>query len=381
MKTLNIFTPGKHTSNEGAEIDFAEDILVRSAEVYDPKIHEAPIVIGHPKTDDPAFGWIKGLYYNEQTGMEAEPHQVNQDFADMVNSGAFKKISASFYTPDSPINPVPGTFYLRHVGFLGAQPPAVKGMRAPSFAEGEEGVVEFNELDFSSPYTTGTIGSLFRRIREWIISEKGVDEADKVIPDYYIQDIEDDARRELDAPTEPSPAFSEPSPRSTIMPMTEEELRAAQEKLQADQAAFAESQTALQAEKDAIESTKKQLRRDSYIAFADSMIKEGKVAPAEKDGMIAYMESLSEDLTVEFGEGDGKTSKSQVDMYKDSINARTPKVDFDEASNEDGHQEGGEIDEFELQQKAVAYQERLLSEGTHINIAQAVNAVLAGKDK
>jgi hypothetical protein len=34
-----------------------------------------------------------------------------------------------------------------------------------------------------------------------------------------------------------------------------------------------------------------------------------------------------------------------------------------------------------LQQKAVAYQERLLSEGTHINIAQAVNAVLAGKDK
>ena len=64
----------------------------------------------------------------------------------MVAAGAFKKISASFYSPSSPQNPVPGVYYLRHVGFLGAQPPAVKGLRNPAFADGEDGVISFEEF-------------------------------------------------------------------------------------------------------------------------------------------------------------------------------------------------------------------------------------------
>lgn len=67
-------------------------------------------------------------------GLNAEPHQVDPEFAEMVNAGRFKKISASFYTPDAPNNPVPGVYYLRHVGFLGAQPPAVKGLKQAEFA-------------------------------------------------------------------------------------------------------------------------------------------------------------------------------------------------------------------------------------------------------
>jgi len=40
---------------------------------------------------------------------------------------------------------VPGVYYLRHVGFLGAQPPAVKGLRPIELAEGEPGVIHFSE--------------------------------------------------------------------------------------------------------------------------------------------------------------------------------------------------------------------------------------------
>jgi len=380
LKTLNIFRPGTHTSNEGAVIDFAEELLVQSVAAYDPEIHEAPIVIGHPRTDDPAYGWIKGLAYNEQTGVEAEPHQVNQDFADMVNGGAFKKISASFYTPDSPVNPVPGVYYLRHVGFLGAQPPAIKGMRAPSFSEGEEGVVAFDELEFSSPYTTGTIGSLFRRLREWIISRDGVEEADKVIPDYHLQDIEDDARRELNTPAAPSPAFSETPDRSTDMPMTEEELRAAQARLEADQAAFAEQQTALKTEQEAIETEKKRQRREVNVAFAEKLVQEGKIKPADKDALVTYMETLGTE-TMSFGEGDAATQSSQIDWFKSFLESREPVVDFREASTEDGHANDQEWDADTLQKQAVAYKERLEKEGTTVNIVQAVNAVLAGKHK
>ncbi|STD22410.1 Uncharacterised protein [Enterobacter asburiae] len=65
----------------------------------------------------------------------AEPDQLDPQFAELVGNGRFKKVSASFYLPDSPNNPKPGTLYLRHVGFLGAQPPSIKGLKQVSFGE------------------------------------------------------------------------------------------------------------------------------------------------------------------------------------------------------------------------------------------------------
>lgn len=128
----------------GAVLAFSESDLAASAAAYDPALHEAPIVVGHPALDAPAYGWVKSVSFAAD-GLEAEPHQVDAAFAEMVSAGRFKKISASFFPPDAPSNPVPGVYYLRHVGFLGAQPPAVKGLRAPSFAEGDEAVT----LEFS----------------------------------------------------------------------------------------------------------------------------------------------------------------------------------------------------------------------------------------
>ena len=133
-KHLHIFKPGRQTAMSGAVLDFSESDLAASARAYDPALHEAPIVIGHPKHDAPAYGWVKSLAASGD-GLNAEPHQVDADFAELVASGRYKKISASFYLPDAPNNPVPGVYYLRHVGFLGAQPPAVKGLKQAEFAD------------------------------------------------------------------------------------------------------------------------------------------------------------------------------------------------------------------------------------------------------
>lgn len=143
---LQIFLPGLHTAMSGQAIAFTESDLAATAAAYNPAQHEAPLVVGHPRHDLPAYGWVESLRFSEG-GLDATPAQVNPDFADMVAAGAFKKISASFYAPDAPQNPVPGIYYLRHVGFLGAQPPAIKGMRHPSFSDTEEGVLTFGELD------------------------------------------------------------------------------------------------------------------------------------------------------------------------------------------------------------------------------------------
>lgn len=131
----------------GAVLQFSETDLQKTVAAYDPTKHEAPLVVGHPAHNDPAYGWVQALQFADGA-IDAIPTQVNPDFAEMVASGAFKKISASFYSPNSPANPVPGVYYLRHVGFLGATAPAVKGMRAPAFADTEEGVLTF---EFAEP--------------------------------------------------------------------------------------------------------------------------------------------------------------------------------------------------------------------------------------
>lgn len=152
---LIIFRAGTHTAMDGQELHFSDADLTATAAAYDPAKHEAPLVIGHPATDGPAYGWVKSLTVHPgQSGRElgATSGPVAPEFAGAVNAGLYKKISASFYPPHAKSNPVPGVYYLRHVGFLGAQPPAVKGLPPPAFADSDaEGLVtvELDGVQFS----------------------------------------------------------------------------------------------------------------------------------------------------------------------------------------------------------------------------------------
>ncbi len=144
MKWFAIFKTGKHTDSSGNTKEWTEADLDKIVESYDPTKHEAPIVIGHPKTNAPAFGWIEKLKRVGDT-LYALPKQLANEFVEMVNKGLFKKRSISLY-PD-------GT--LRHVGFLGAQPPAVKGLPDVLFDENDNSInyesepeKDFAELDF-----------------------------------------------------------------------------------------------------------------------------------------------------------------------------------------------------------------------------------------
>lgn len=144
MTPLHIFKPGTHTAQCGTTYNFTETDLAATVAAYNPSLHEAPLVIGHPQHDAPAAGWVKSLSATAH-GLIAEPQQIDASFAEQIAKGSYKKISASFYHPTAANNPVPGVYYLRHVGFLGAQPPAVKGLRPIELAEGEPGVIELSE--------------------------------------------------------------------------------------------------------------------------------------------------------------------------------------------------------------------------------------------
>jgi hypothetical protein len=361
-KPIEIFRPGRHVAMSGAALDFSESDLQASAGAYDPAKHEAPIVVGHPKADAPAYGWVSKLAFAEGS-LEAEPHQVNPDFAELVASGAFKKVSASFYSPDSPQNPVPGVYYLRHVGFLGAQPPAVKGLRTPEFADAEEGVVEFGDWDDMQN------ASLWRRMREWLISRFGLDEADKTIPDYVVGSLEESARQE-DEPAElpPAPIFSEqPNQETQVTP----EQKAA---LEAENAQLKQQLAEAQARDKVAQAA---ARHTDNAAFAETLIKAGKLLPAQKDFVVAFMDHVAADTgVIEFGEGDAKQSKTGIDGFKAFLEGQPKVVDFQEHARDTGAVVNTD-DPLAIHAKAVEFMETEAKAGRTVDIAAAVAHVTA----
>lgn len=326
MQAFEIFRAGKQTSSAGTTIEFGEDQLRAAVEAYDPAIHEAPIVVGHPKDNGPAYGWIKALSYADGK-VTAEPIQVDAEFSEMVQAGRFKKRSASFYTPDSPHNPKPGAFYLRHVGFLGAQPPAVKGLKDVAFSDAEEGVIEFAD--------SALMAGLFRRMREFFISKFSIDDANQVLPDWIISDMEAEARREAEAVQQAAamPAFTE----GDVNMDFKEQFEAEKVKAEAEKARADDLQAKLDAQAADFAEREKVIARKEVEAQVESLVAAGKVLPAKKAAMVDFAMQLDAGTaSIDFTEGDKTEKVTMRDAYLRQVFAGPVLVNYGEHAADDG---------------------------------------------
>lgn len=127
MKPFEIFRTGTHTSSNGFTKEYSLEDLEQIADNYNRSEHEAPIVIGHPKSNAPAYGWIEKIFV-EGDRLFAKAKDLAADFVQAVKDKKFKKRSISL-TPDNLLN---------HVGFLGATVPAVKGLADVEFNEDDD---------------------------------------------------------------------------------------------------------------------------------------------------------------------------------------------------------------------------------------------------
>jgi hypothetical protein len=134
MNPFPIFRPGCHTAAGDVRLCFHDTDLEAAARAYNPRLRPAPLVLGHPADDRPVQGWVDRLVYRAGL-LEAQPGGLVAAFVDLVRRGRYRHVSAAFHMPDAPENPTPGRFYLKHVGFLGAMPPAVKGLTPPTFCD------------------------------------------------------------------------------------------------------------------------------------------------------------------------------------------------------------------------------------------------------
>lgn len=126
---IEIFKAGQHINDEGKLCSFSQTDIENIALHYRPSVREAPIVIGHPVHDGPAMGWVDQMKASPDGKLLMKARQVDAKFAEAVKLGRYKKRSIALYSPTHPNNPMPGMWYLRHVGFLGAAQPGVSGLR------------------------------------------------------------------------------------------------------------------------------------------------------------------------------------------------------------------------------------------------------------
>lgn len=323
MQPIEIFATGSHRSMNGLTLSFGDGDLAAVADNYDPSLHHAPIVVGHPTLDAPAYGWVDGLAVRDGR-LVATPADVDPAFADLVKAKRYAKVSASFFRPTAPNNPVPGSYYLRHVGFLGATAPAVKGLKPVSFADdGDSVTVEFSDWDVSRGL--GVLARVLRSLRDWMIAEKGVETANQVVPDWEIQEVASAASAALAEPlpeTVPAPAFADtpdtPPTNTEDSPMSQQtattadlEQRAAD--LAAREAAFAERAAAHEARE-------RQARAAADTAFVGEVVQQGRLPVGLQPLTTALFAELGEDV-VSFSDGDETRQSSPREMLRTLLSA------------------------------------------------------------
>lgn len=360
---LEIFKTGKRTDSKGRQWDFTDNIVDQVVQEYDPAVFSAPLVVGHPSMDAPAYGWVNSLSLDNSI-LKAEPVDVEPQFAALVNEKRFPKISASFFPPEHPANPKPGKWYLQHVGFLGAHAPAIPGLKTASFAANGADDVVTVEFAASEMDVLWSLSRLARGLRDWMLEKFGSDEADKALPDYVVQELETQRERERLSEV-PTPGFAAPQNQP---PKEEPTVDPNKDKTASQQTADFAAREAILAEREKALADKEGKARQGEIAsFAAQLVTDGKLLPREEAGAVAFMASLTASDTVSFAAADGQNKQQpQADWFRDFLTSLPPRVDFAERGAGSDETKvaafaapaGYSVDaeRLELHNKALAYQ-------------------------
>lgn len=287
---VEVFRCGRHVDSLGNEREWKEEDLDRIAAQYDPAKHEAPVVIGHPQDNAPAWGWV-GEVKREGRTLLAKLKDLVPEFVDLLKKGMFKKRSISLY-PD---------LTLRHVGFLGARPPAVKGLADIKFEEGGF-ILEFDENQKRKGGTQMSLKDFWKA--------------------FFSRAIEDIPEDQI--PAGPPRSYSE------------EEVKEREKKAR-DQAAaeFAEREKAVREREARLAAQEKEARKKNLQDFCEDLLKKGKLTPAmirAGMGLVSFLDSLAESPAIEFEESGEKKKQTPLEFAKSFLSGLPKVIEFGETA-------------------------------------------------
>jgi len=293
---MEVFQAGDYGPNG----DWTDRDLDAIAADYDAAtLHEAPVTVDHTKSG-PAWGWVDRLR-RVGSRLVATIKQMPTAFRELIQQGRYKKRSAELYFK----HPKTGRPYLRAVTFLGAQPPEVKGLADVTFTEddGDVAVVEFEEG--GREVKTYTQEQLDAAIKE-TLDKRGAEQAAEFA----------EVSKQLEKAKADLARAKEGAGGGDVgdRPAEFAELRGQVDKAKAD---LAETQKMLAAERQVRLAQTQRSRRAEIVSFCEKLEGEGQLSPAlRQNGLVELMESLSDEETIEFGEGENKSKKSQQALFR-----------------------------------------------------------------
>ena len=193
------------------------DRIVDAHAVADP----APVVVGHPETDAPAFAWIDGL---RRVGdrLQAKLRDIAPAFREAVEAGRYAGRSIALQGDT-----------LRHVGFLGGRAPAVSGLVPTRFASAPETVVAFTD-DAGAESPDDSLTDQPDSLRA--LGPGGDEDGDSLVPLSALQGRGEAGEEDGDCPL---PESAEEANRPTALAEQEASLTAREAALLAREAAAA----------------------------------------------------------------------------------------------------------------------------------------------
>lgn len=370
-----VFRAGKHTDSSGNTRNWTTDDLDKIVCSFNPAVHEPPLVIGHPADNAPAFGWVAGIK-RVGNGLYLKYKDVANEFKDWAAKKLFKKKSIAVYPDGS----------LRHIGYLGAMPPAIKGLPDFAFADGDRQAVTYEFGDWADEVEVG----LWRKFKNWMIGEKGADEAEKVIPEYDLSVLERKAYRP--EPEQSNSLYNEPEEEG----MKPEEVQDLITKAVGTTAAqFAENMKkvgeTIKGLSEQVGNLQKQLTterdgrlRAEFREFLMTPEMQQRVAEGSREATINQMMTLTSAEPVEFGEGAAKTTKPALDVYKQQLQALPTVVQFGEHATNDkvgDLTKVGDMDVDTLAANARQFVESEAAAGRTVSYTDAVSHIKKGGAK
>lgn len=149
IANIHVAYPGSHLSRAGSRHKLTKADTNELAQSYSPALHVcklsvddlqtalhlgAPAVLGHfdettvqSKGAMPSFGKVAAARTDAAGNLFLDV-SVTDEFAGWLGQGLYDRVSLSWYGEADPRNPTPGSKHIRHIGFLGAEPSAIKGL-------------------------------------------------------------------------------------------------------------------------------------------------------------------------------------------------------------------------------------------------------------
>ncbi|MFT4191670.1 MAG: hypothetical protein QM617_09140 [Comamonas sp.] len=316
---VHILTAGDHEDSKGREVSFSRDDLDQM--IANHTLGAAPAVLGHPQHDSPAYAKV-GEYRRDDDRLFARFTDVNPAFEAGVKSGAYYNRSVRVLRDKK------HGWRVRHVGWLGAQPPAIDGL-LPVGTPVEFSAAEGDEHDFAGEqqllWGLESVVRLMRGLRDHLIEKDGVEATDKVLPQWQIDSAAESiagARTEINALRERADFSKPPTGEETTM-FTQEQIDAAvaqarkeaEDKAAADFAAKDQELIQLKAERQA----------ERIATQIGQWKKDAKLLPAEEPGLAEFMASLenADEAEFSFSAADGtQAKKTAVQFFADFMGAR-----------------------------------------------------------